>query len=234
LGAPLSRVQRRRRLRGELALAATADRVIAVSQRDARCFAAAGLRDVRVVTHGMAVRRDAPGPDGRHGLLFVGALDPGTPNEDGLAWFVGQVMPLLPDPVVLSIAGECRSNVIVALESPRVRLLGRIDDLRAHYDAARVFIAPARFAAGVAAKVIEAACHGLPVAASVLLTLQLGWSSGREIAGASDAAAFAAAIRRLIDDDDAWCVTQQLALARAAEQFDLARFGAAVRDAVTF
>jgi predicted O-linked N-acetylglucosamine transferase (SPINDLY family)/GT2 family glycosyltransferase/glycosyltransferase involved in cell wall biosynthesis len=234
LGPPLSRAARRRRLDAELALAAGADRVIAVSRREAAWFARAGCRDVRVLAHGLAARHDTPGPAARRGLLFVGALDPGTPNEDGLAWFVEAVMPLLPDDLNLTVAGACRSNRITALASERVRLLGRIDDLGPLYDAARLFVAPARFAGGVAAKVIEAACNGIPVVASTMLARQLGWVGSATIATARSAADFAAAIRRLNHDDAAWRGQQRHALARAAAQFDPARFAAAVRDAVTF
>jgi GT2 family glycosyltransferase/tetratricopeptide (TPR) repeat protein len=234
LGRPLARDEQRRRIGAEIALAGTADRVLAVSQRDADWFAAAGLRDVRIVAHGLATRRDAPGPEARRGMLFIGALDPETPNEDGLAWFVRSVMPLLPTDLVLSIIGECRSSAVAALASPRVRLLGQIDDVRPHYDAARLFIAPARFAAGVAAKVIEAACHGLPVVGSAVLARQLGWACGSEIVTARNPTEFAAGTRRLDRDDALWRRVQQRALTRAADQFNPNRFAAAVRDAVTF
>ena len=234
LGRPLARDEQRRRIVAEITLAGAADRVLAVSQRDADWFVAAGLRDVRIVAHGLATRRDAPGPERRHGMLFIGALDPETPNEDGLVWFVRSIMPLLPADLVLSIIGECRSSAVAALASSRVRLLGQIDDVRPHYDAARLFIAPARFAAGVAAKVIEAACHGLPVVGSAVLARQLGWACGSEIVTARNAAEFAAGIRRLDRDDALWRRVQQRAEARAADQFNPDRFAAAVRDAVAF
>ncbi|MBI3514253.1 MAG: glycosyltransferase family 4 protein [Proteobacteria bacterium] len=168
-GRPLTRAAARRRIAAEAALGGTVDRVLAVSRRDAAWFVRAGARDVRIVTHGMAARRDAPGPAHRSGLLFVGALDPGTPNEDGLAWFVDNAMPLLPPDIVLSIVGECRSNRVAALAARNVRLLGRVDDLTPLYDAARVFVAPARYAGGVAAKLIEAA--------TPLRSLPRSWSS---------------------------------------------------------
>ncbi|RYF40221.1 MAG: glycosyltransferase, partial [Comamonadaceae bacterium] len=84
-GRPLGRAAGQARIDAEMALAAGAGDVLVVSQRDAHYFAAAGLR-THVLSHSIAPRRNAPGPAGRNGLLFVGALHPGTPNEDGLLW----------------------------------------------------------------------------------------------------------------------------------------------------
>jgi glycosyltransferase involved in cell wall biosynthesis len=67
-----------------------------------------------------------------------------------------------------------------------------------------VFIAPTRFAAGVPAKVIEAACNGIPVVATPLLVRQLGWEDGVEIASGDNAATFAQAVVMLYTDQPLW------------------------------
>jgi glycosyltransferase involved in cell wall biosynthesis len=112
--------------------------------------------------------------------------------------------------------------------------LGPVEDLAPLYRQARLFIAPARYAGGIAAKVVEAACHGLPVVASAILARQLGWAAGTEIMPARDAAAFAAAVTRLDRDDVLWRRLRQGMLARAAAQFDPDDFAAEVRAAVAF
>ena len=43
------------------------------------------------------MRRTVTEARGREGLLFVGALQPQTPNEDGLLWFVREVIAFLGD-----------------------------------------------------------------------------------------------------------------------------------------
>ncbi len=232
-GKPMSRAAAQAHLAREIALARGASDVLVVSRRDAECFRAAGHR-VTLLSHGMAVRRDAPGPAGRSGLLFVGALHPDTPNEDGLVWFIEQVMPLLrarlPQPPVLSVVGINRSARIMALARDDVQVLGPREALEPLYDGARVFIAPVRFAGGVPAKVIEAAAQGIPVAASALLVRQLGWREGLDIQAGRDARSFADGIARLLRDDGLWTRQQQAAWQQCAERYAPQRFGQLLRQ----
>lgn len=234
-GQPMPRAAAQAHLAREIALARGASEVLVVSERDAACFAAAGHR-VSLLSHGMAVRREVPGPATRQGLLFVGALHPDTPNEDGLLWFIEQVMPRLrerlPQPPVLSVVGVNRSPRLTRLASEHVRLLGPQEALAPHYDGARVFIAPVRFAGGVPAKVIEAAAQGIPVVASALLVRQLGWIAGRDIQSARDAEAFAAGVLRLLRDDALWQRQQAAAWQRCAERYAPERFAQVLRQAL--
>jgi predicted O-linked N-acetylglucosamine transferase (SPINDLY family)/GT2 family glycosyltransferase len=226
-GRPLDRAAARARLTREIGLARGASDVLVVSQRDAACFRAAGHR-VTVLSHGIAVRRSAPGLAQRSGLLFVGALHPDTPNEDGLVWFIEQVMPLLraqlPQPPVLSVVGINRSARVAALTGDDVQVLGPCDALEPLYDAARVFVAPVRYAGGVPAKVIEAAAQGIPVVASALLVRQLDWREGIDIQAARGATAFAQGIVRLLRDDSLWQRQQQAAWQQCAERYEPQRF----------
>lgn len=231
-GKPMSAQAQRARLAQEMALADDATDVLVVSQRDARYFEAAGHR-THVLSHGIALRREAPGPDQRKGLLFVGALHPDTPNEDGLLWFIREVMPMLRERLgaapVLSVVGVCLSTRVAALAGDGVRILGPQAELEPHYDAARVFIAPVRFAGGVPAKVIEAAAAGIPVVASALLVRQLEWREGTDVLGARDARAFAAAVVRLLLDDPAWQRQQHAAWQQCALRYDPGVFAATLR-----
>lgn len=229
---PMARAAAQARIDAEMALAAHARDVLVVSQRDARYFTAAGLR-THILSHSIAARRGAPGPAGRSGLLFVGALHPGTPNEDGLLWFIREVMPLLrrrlPVAPVLSVVGLCLSQEVVAASGPDIRVLGAQEKLEPHYDEARVFIAPVRFAGGVPAKVIEAAANGIPTVASTLLVRQLEWREGLDILGARDASAFASAVARLLQDDAAWQRQQHAAWDQCARRYDPELFGRTLR-----
>lgn len=234
-GRPMRLREARSHVAGEVALAQGASEVIVVCERDARHFRAAGFA-TRLLSHPIAVRRDVPGPASRSGLLFVGALHPGTPNEDGLLWFLREVMPRVRElsgrAPVLTVVGVCQSGKVAALAGPGLRILGPQDALQPHYDAARVFIAPARFAGGVPIKVIEAAAHGLPVVASRVLVRQLGWHDGTDIQGARDAEAFAEGIARLLADDMLWQSRQAAAWAQCESRYDPQEFVAALRSIV--
>lgn len=234
-GRPLTRAAAHDRVSTEIALAADASDVLVVSGRDARYFETAGHR-THILSHGIAVRRNATGPGKRRGLLFVGALHPGTPNEDGLLWFIEEVMPLLrlrmPVPPILSVVGVCTSHRIAATAGPDIRIMGAQDALEPHYDTARIFVAPVRFAGGVPAKVIEAVAGGVPTVASALLVRQLGWRDGVDILGAKDAQTFASAIARLLADDTAWQRQQQAGWEQCAQRYDPALFAQTLRRAL--
>jgi GT2 family glycosyltransferase/tetratricopeptide (TPR) repeat protein len=232
-GRPFPRAQAAARVAEEVALAADAADVLVVSQRDARHFRQAGLR-THVLAHSIAVRRAVPDAAARDGLLFVGALHPRTPNEDGLLWFVHEVLPRLArrrgQAATLSVVGVCQSPDVAALDGPVVRIVGMQEALEPWYDAARVFVAPVRFAGGVPAKVIEAAAHGIPVVASSLLVRQLGWHDGTDIQGARDPDAFADRVARLLDDEALWRRQQAAAWTQCARRYDPALFAQILRS----
>lgn len=231
-GRPLTHAAAHDRISAEIALAADASDVLVVSSRDAKHFDTAGHR-THVLSHGMAVRRNAPGPGHRSGLLFVGALHPGTPNEDGLLWFMDEVMPLLrlalQVPPVLSVVGVCTSQKVAALAGADIHILGPQDLLEPHYDAARVFVAPVRFAGGVPAKVIEAVAAGVPTVASALLVRQLDWRDGVDARGAKDAKGFASAIVALLADEEAWQRQQLAGWEQCAQRYDPDLFAQTLR-----
>ncbi len=222
-GRPLAASAAAVRVTAEVELARGATDVLAVSDRDASYFRSAGLR-THVLSHSIAVRRRVPGPQQRDGLLFIGALHPGTPNEDGLLWFLDEVMPLLQRRLArapeLRIVGLCRSSRVAARAAPHVHILGKQDELEPHYDAARVFIAPARFAGGVPVKVIESAAHGIPVVGSAILVRQLGWRDGVDIQSGRDADTFASGIIRLLEGDALWRDQQESAWGQCARRYD--------------
>ncbi len=231
LGPPISPDQAAAMVAAELALAEGCDQVLTVSERDAARFRAAGQAEVAVLCHAVTPRRAVPAAAKRQGLLFIGALDPDTPNEDSLLWFADAILPRVPG-VGLTVVGTCRSARLAALAGDRLQFVGPQTDLTRFYDAARVFIAPTRFAAGVPAKVIEAAAQGVPVVATPLLADQLGWRAGLEIATGAGAAEFASALRQLLIDDDAWGRQQAAAWARVATRYAPDHFAATLHQAL--
>jgi glycosyltransferase involved in cell wall biosynthesis len=160
-------------------------------------------------------------------LLFIGAIhETGSPNFDGLCWFVDEVLPL----IERELGWETRLSVVgytgagVSLDRfrhhPRVTLRGAVAEAEPLYDAHRVFVAPTRYAGGAPYKVYEAASFGLPVVATDLLRHQLGWEAGKELMAAdcSDPAAFARHVVAVYRDPALWRSLRDHALARLAAE----------------
>ena len=219
----------------EMRLANRAAIVLAVSEREAASFRESGCRDVRVLGHCLEAAAMGLGFEDRRDLLFVGRLEEDdSPNADSLRWFVGEVMPRLDRHIgtgyVLNVVGGCSSSLRAALESARVCFHGRVPDLAASYASARVFVAPTRFGGGIPHKVHEAACHGLPVVASDLLAIQLGWTHGEQLLHADGAQAFAQACASAYQDPVLWQRLRDRALAAVVRDCDPRHFRSTVRS----
>jgi GT2 family glycosyltransferase/glycosyltransferase involved in cell wall biosynthesis len=221
-------------VRQEAAQAADAWAVTAVSAAEADRLRRAGLRNVRLVS---CPADPAPTPTpfaARRGFLFVGpCMDDEVPNTDGLCWFVSEVMPRLrrrPAGATLTVVGRIVSPRAAALAGPDVRLAGPAADATPYYDAARVFISPVRYAAGIPLKLLFAAARGVPAVATPLTAGQLGLTDGVDALVGGDAEAFAEQCARLHEDRVLWESVRAAALERVARRHDAASFDAALRD----
>lgn len=210
---------------------------LAVNPAEAALFRAAGCMDVRVLGHALQAAPGAGRFETRAGLLFVGRLiDPDSPNGDSVRWFVREVLPrlrpLLGEACRLELVGQCHPELARELEGPSVRFHGRVADTTPFYEAARVFIAPTRFAAGIPHKVHEAAARGMPVVATRLIAGQLGWRDGTELLAADDPQEYAQAIARLHTDSALWDGVRAAALRAVARDCDPGVFSQALDGAL--
>ncbi len=233
-GEVVSEAEAAELVRAELRLARDARAVACVSADEQRRFAEAGIGPAFVLGHAVA---GAPTPEqlgGRSGLLFVGAMHEDlSPNADSVHWFASEVLPRLserhPD-VGLTVAGLNRSARVAALAGPGVAVRGAVEDLAPLYGAARVFVAPTRFGAGLPLKCLEAAARGVPIVCTSLAARQLGWRDGEELLVADDPGAFAEACAALLTDDALWRRLRCAALARVAVTASLEAFTGAMRE----
>ncbi len=214
-------------VQAELASAAFCQKIIAVNEMDAGVIRQAGFADVSVLGHRQILRPTERPFEARRGLLFVGAIhEQDSPNLDGLEWFVNEVMPLLyerlDDEAALTIAGYVNRRVDLThlVNKRRVRLVGPVDDLAPLYDQHRVFVAPTRYAGGIAFKLHEAAAYGLPIVASTLLCEQVGWRGDVELLSGDVAAPvqFATQVEKLYSDAGLWRALREAALGRLAAE----------------
>ena len=217
----------------------TVDGVFAVSESEAQAFRDAACSSVHVVSHVPAT--GAPAPTAGSQLLFVGNLAlPTLPNVDSLQWYATEIAPRLRERLadagidlpVLRAAGNASPSVRESLDDPTVELLGRIDDLSHEYAAARIFVAPTRFGAGIPLKVIDAAAHGVPSVVTPLLARQLGWDDDALVVGGDDPDGFADAIATLLVDDELHATVAAAALRMVQERHSPTAFEAAVDAAM--
>ena len=209
----LYRREARRLLDYEKAVAARASASIFVTDEERRRFLAGmpqrGSERVLTIRNGVdsdyfSSAHEFPSPytSDERAVVFTGAMDY-WPNIDAAVWFGREVLPLIrrgdgrvrfyvvgmkPDGAVRSLAGE-RGVVIT----------GRVPDVRPYLAHASVVVAPLRVARGIQNKVLEAMAMGKPVVTTAACAAALSAKPGLELAAASDAEAFAAAVLSLMD-----------------------------------
>jgi glycosyltransferase involved in cell wall biosynthesis len=139
-------------------------------------------------------------------LVFTGVMNY-YPNAEGCVWFVREVLPLVRERVPgvrFSIVGAHPTPEVRRLAAePGVEVTGFVDDTRDWLRRAAVAVAPLRIARGIQNKVLEAMAMGLPVVGTSPATRGVEAEPGTHYEVADDAAAFAAAVCRLLDDADA-------------------------------
>jgi glycosyltransferase involved in cell wall biosynthesis len=193
-----------------------------VSDDERALFAGAGVPNVFRVSHAI-VPQATPDRSARRSILFVGAFSPDSPNEDAISYLCTDILPALQRTSVrhapVIVAGSRIPDRLRSAGTPAVSWHSNVDDLSAFYAAARVFVAPTRYAAGIPLKLLEAASFGVPIVCTPLLARQLGWSPGVELLVAESPEQFARDIESLFVDDDKWQGVQERALARVSKDY---------------
>jgi sugar transferase (PEP-CTERM/EpsH1 system associated) len=211
-GNPLSRMllgsQWRRMLRFERDALARFDLVLAVSDADSRTFERlypGTLRaPVHVVRTGVDTRYFTPQAGARPGhLVFTGSMD-WLPNEDGMLYFVSEILPRIRHShpgVTLSIVGRAPTPAVQRLaQEAGVEVTGRVDDVRPHVAAATVYIVPLRIGGGTRLKIFEAMSMAKTVVSTTVGAEGLPVTPGTDICIADTPETFARSVCHLLDD----------------------------------
>lgn len=136
-------------------------------------------------------------------VLFTGTMNY-PPNADGAAWFVEEVLPLLrqrrPD-VALEIVGRNPGDAVLRLADPgRVEVLGRVPDLKPHFETAGVVVVPLRSGSGTKLKLLEAMAAGRPIVSTSIGAEGVEVRDGEHLVIADDPKDFAHAVDMLLAD----------------------------------
>jgi sugar transferase (PEP-CTERM/EpsH1 system associated) len=149
-------------------------------------------------------------------IVFTGQMDY-RPNIDAVRWFVGEVLPLLPD-ARFAIVGRAPAAAVRALAGERVIVTGEVADVRGWIAAAAVVVAPLLLARGIQNKVLEAMAMARPVVASTAAAEGIDHDGTIRVAG--DAPGFAREIAAVLGDP-AGAAT----LGKSARARTIARYG---------
>jgi glycosyltransferase involved in cell wall biosynthesis len=137
-------------------------------------------------------------------LVFTGSMD-WLPNEDGMLYFVSEILPLIrrAEPgTTLSIIGRSPTPAVRRLEQePGIEVTGSVDDVRPHVSAGSVYIVPLRVGGGTRLKIFEAMGMGKAIVSTTVGAEGLPVTDGGDILIADAPESFAGAVVRLLRED---------------------------------
>jgi polysaccharide biosynthesis protein PslH len=206
------------------------DLVLAVSESDGatleRLYPGSLRGPVHVVQTGVDTEyfQPAPATQPRHAhMVFTGSMD-WLPNEDGMLFFVRDILPRIRQSVpeaTLSIIGRSPTPAVRKLaEEQGVEVTGRVEDVRPHVAAGTVYIVPLRIGGGTRLKIFEAMGMAKAVVSTTIGAEGLPVSDGTDIVIADEPAAFADAVVRLIRDEPGRKSIEQAARRLVVERYD--------------
>ena len=152
-----------------------ADHVLAVSETDRDIFSEyiEGSK-LTIVPTGVDIEffKPCPGTEAPDSLVFTGSMD-WLPNEDGIIFFVEQVLPLIRQQVprvTLSVVGRKPSQRLKDLvaQDKSVQLTGWVEDVRPYVAPGAVCIVPLRIGGGTRLKIYEAMAMGKAVISTTI------------------------------------------------------------------
>lgn len=137
--------------------------------------------------------------------LFIGTLS-WHPNEEGLTWYVKNVLPETdPDLHHQVVGGGANDRLRSILEAPSgLTTHGYVDEIEPFYQSAKCLVAPLLSGSGIKIKIVNALARGLPVVTTPVGVE--GFPRGFEaaIAVAETPAAFAREVETLCYNRQAW------------------------------
>lgn len=158
------------------------------------------------------------------GLVFTGAMD-WYPNEDGILWFLADVLPRIrashPGTPFRIVGRNPSARLRAAAEATGgVTVTGTVADVRPDMNAAAVYVVPLRTGGGTRLKVLEALAMGKAVVSTTVGAEGLPLRPDEHLVLADGAESFARAVSSLLGDD-----TRRRSLGEAGRRLVVARYG---------
>jgi len=153
-------------------------------------------------------------------LAFVGNMGY-PPNEAAAVYITEHIHPLVEDKS-LTISGARPTPVVQQLANDNVTVVGWVDDIRDAYRSSRVFVAPIFSGTGQQNKILESMAIGLPCVTTTQVNNAIGAVEGKEVMIANNPKEFAAAIKKLLNDDQLYAQIQRNARNFVVQNFSWA------------
>ncbi len=145
----------------------------------------------------------------RKGMLFVGNFRH-PPNVQAVEYLCQDILPMVP-PAILAehpvyIVGNDPSEAVLnaCRKVDGVRLVGWVPSVLPYLQRARVSLIPLCYGAGTKRKLMQSLMVGTPSVSTSIGVEGLNVEHDRHVLVADDETAFAAAIKRLISDEELW------------------------------
>lgn len=204
----LAKLRSRRLARFEQRILGAVDSVMLCSENDAAEVSNSST-GARVTTVPNAVPVDAPLPPSSRleaNILLVGTMGY-QPNVDAAVFFCRKVLPTLQArcarPIVVWLVGHRPASEVQQLgELPNVIVTGSVPSVEPFYRAADICVAPIRSGGGTRIKILEAFAFGRAVIATRLAMEGIDAKPGEHYHLAEDAAEFADACAKLLENED--------------------------------
>lgn len=184
------------------------DVIAAVSESDAAHFRDRyGVSDVVTIPTGVDTEYFRPDEtffrEEKH-IVFTGSMD-WMPNQDGITFFVEQVMPRLRQrlgKVRLTVVGRSPTPHLLALaeRDGDIVVTGRVPDVRPYLNRATAAVVPLRVGGGTRLKIYEAMAMECPVVSTTIGAEGLPLTPGEHLLIADDPEALSAACASMLLD----------------------------------
>lgn len=150
-------------------------------------------------------KREKPEQSAVMNILFVGSLA-WKPNDQGLVWFLTNVVPLLQEagyPYNLYIVGKNPSETVkrLAQQNENITITGYVPDIDGYYARCHYMIVPLFIGSGLRVKILEAFSYGMPVVSTTTGAEGIAYTDGEDILIGDSPEEFVAGMKKMLDPD---------------------------------
>lgn len=191
----------------EWQVAEKSDCLVCISPLDERSFIEMGInKPIITIPTGLDLEDYPPSElPGDPSVFFIGALD-WLPNQEGLGWFLDNVLEPLHEKVpelIFHVAGRnAPKSFEKMLSGKQVIYHGEVEDSKAFMMSHRIMIAPLFTGSGIRIKILEAMALGRPVVTTPIGIEGIPAGNEKEVMVSSDPEVFKEQVITLIRKED--------------------------------